>query len=121
MAVINAFNHVLCAPSSNDLLNKFQSGIHISSANSFRKKGCHLSGPWDLFAFKVFSIFHTRSDFLSNPNPNKVARLNCRTPFHNIGFIYFCLSIKNMNIMFRKTFTSSNHKKSIYLFSILPS
>ena len=40
------------------------SGIHISSANSFRKKGCHLSGPWDLFAFKVFSFFHTRSGVL---------------------------------------------------------
>ena len=59
--MINAFNHVLCVPSSNDLLNKFESAIHISSANSFRKKGCHLSGPWDLFAFKVFSFFHTRS------------------------------------------------------------
>ena len=40
--------------------------------------------------------------------------LNCRNPFHNIGFIYFCLYLKYINIMFRKTFTSSSHKKSIY-------
>ena len=55
-------------------------------------------------------------DFPSNPNYT-VARLNdevtyqslnCRNPFHNIGFIYFCL--KNINIMFRKTFTSSSHE-----------
>ena len=58
MAVINAFNHVLCAPSSNDLLNKFESGIYISSANSFSKKGaiCRVSRTYLRSRSLAFSI-----------------------------------------------------------------
>ena len=53
---MNAFNHVLCAPSSKDFLIKIESGMQV---------GCHLSGPWDLFGFKVFSFFNTRSGVIA--------------------------------------------------------
>ena len=60
--MINAFNHVLCALSSNDLLNKFERPWYTYFVCQFvKEERVPFAGPWDLFALKVFSFFHTRS------------------------------------------------------------
>ena len=37
----------------------------MTSANSLKKCGCHLSGPGDLFGFRSISFFHTISGVMS--------------------------------------------------------
>ena len=46
----------------------------MTSANSLRKCGCHLSGPGDLFGSRLTSFFHTISGVIlvvANISPEK--------------------------------------------------